>query len=167
MREMGASMHRATNAESLGILGDPERWGGVGDVVVHVATGAARDTTAHSTQIVRAQCADLIARAWSIGAEYSVDGRTAGDQIALALHVVWGSGSVASEGYAELPLVAVVPSAAFPWLSSPAGGCLMIPQQIPAAALAIRARMRVVSSGADPDHDVVARVKVCVAPRSL
>lgn len=167
MQDRDHQIERAANTRDLHQLGDPERWGGDGDIELAVPTGNASDTTRFSKQIVRAQCADLIARAWNISAEYEVAGGAAGDAIALSLHVVWGSGQVSAEGYAQLPLLAVVPAGAFPWLSSPAGGALVLPQPLPATAIAIRARLRVVAPGTDPAHAVIARVKVCIAPRAL
>jgi len=167
MQRGGKDFLRASNEESLGVLGDPERWGARGEVSVLVPTGNASDQTNFSEQIVRAQCAELIARAWEVSCIWAVDGRDAGDTMTLSLHVTWGVGQANAQGYIVLPTVVVAPAGAFPWQTNPIEGTLQLPRPLPAAAISIRGRLRIVAAGGAAAHTVLATLGVFIAPRAL
>lgn len=156
---------RAINTKDLGVIGDPERWGSDGELSVAVPM-AGVDRVVESSQIVRAQCADLVARAWELVSVWSITGLSAGDAVTFELLVTMGSGQTSATGALSLipSIIAPVPS---PWVQTPTGGTMALNTPIPASAVAVRLRMHVTNAGGDPAHTVVGKAAVMIAPRAL
>lgn len=155
---------RAQSRRDLAHLGDPERWGGADHLVAHVQRAGV--WRREGAQIIRAQCADLIARAWELTAVWTLKGLTAGDVPEFYLDVTIGSGQSTSVGRLSLlpAIIAPVPSH---WVVTATGGTLSLPQPLPAVALAVRGLLIVTNAGGDPDHNVDGDVSVVVAPRAM
>jgi len=162
----GRTLERARNVIDLGPLGDPERWGGMGTVVVN-APAVASDITSFSPQIIRAQCDDLIARAWEMIVFWTLEGNDQTDAGQLDLEVTLGSGQASGVGhiicYPSNPIAAAISY----WENTPTQGTIHLPERLPACAIAARARLRIITAGSVPAHVVRATCRVLVAPRSL
>jgi hypothetical protein len=159
---------RAVNDRELGPLGDPERWGGFAAIELTAPAGAPSDQTKLSSQIVRAQCPDLIARAWTVICFWTSEGadQTGHDNGESFLEITAGCGQASGTGRVILVsgLIAPWPT---PWQNGPFAGTFQVPQPIPGSAIAIRAGGRLISDGTIPVHTVRATFTVCIAPRAL
>lgn len=159
---------RAVNDRELGPLGDPERWGGHCAIELTAPAGVASDQTKLGPQIIRAQCPDLVARAWSLIVFWTSVGadNTGHDNGESFLEITVGCGQASGTGRLTVisGIVAPWPS---PWAFGPNAGTFQLPEPIPAAAIAIRPGGRLISDGLIPAHTVRATFTVCIAPRAL
>jgi hypothetical protein len=162
----GRTLERARNVVDLGPLGDPERWGGTGSVEI-AAPAVASDRTVFSPQIIRAQCDDLIARAWEMIVFWTLEGADESDTGQLDLEVTLGSGQVTGVGHIICFPPNPIAAAISYWENLPTQGTIHLPERLPACAIAARAKLRIVTDGSVPAHLVRATCRVLVAPRSL
>jgi len=168
---------RARNSVDLGSLGDPERWGGVGNITIPGPDQVLR----YSNQIVRVQCPDLIARSWDLICNWEIQGLEPLDTIArCGLEITLGIGQASkavvlnlTESIATLnPIGAGVQLAtSTAWESIAAGGSIIsgtvsLPNPIPASAMAIRALLQLQVTPNGP-HTVTSDFFVAVSPRGL
>lgn len=128
---------RARNSAELGVLGDPERWGGTATWEVPLTNGD-QFVRSFGPQIVRVQCEDLIARAWDLSADFHIenDGIIApGSQ--LGLEIRFGVGQ--STGVALLLLTrGAGVSVEGQYIVAGYTGAIQLATPIPAAAMSIR-----------------------------
>jgi hypothetical protein len=167
----GAAIHdfvRAVNDSDLGPLGDPERWGGFCEIEITAPFGVLTDITRLGPQIIRAQCPDLIARAWTLICFWASEGADQGgaDNGDAFLEITAGCGQASGTGRLTVVsgLIAPVPS---PWVVGPFAGTFQLPEPIPASAISIRPGGRLISDGTVPTHTVRSTFTVCIAPRAL
>jgi hypothetical protein len=155
---------RALNEHDLGDLGDPERWGGVANIAIDVPI----QSEVYSTQIIRVQCEDLVARSWDLLVDWKLNGFQLGDTFtrcgfeltigigqasriivldliaSLAGQLVTGAGPIAPQ---TTPV-----TASSAWENQPGFGgytaaTVQLPIRIPAVALAGRAVLGIISGG--------------------
>jgi hypothetical protein len=75
-------IERARNEVDLGVLGDPERWGGIADFSLDIPRQIGIvSVEVYSTQVIRVQCADLIARSWDLLVNWHLEGTEPQDTI--------------------------------------------------------------------------------------
>ena len=166
MQRGGRHWERAINERDLGVLGDPERWGGSADVEIVVPI----QSEVWSPQIIRVQCSDLIARSWDLLVQWHFEGFRLGDDITrLGFELTIGVGqasrrmvldlNAALQGYPSSLVVGAVSNAILPvpwevqpWGTSYSDGTVTLPWSIPAVALAGRFVLGVLSGG--PPNDV-------------
>lgn len=160
-------LERARNLRDLCDLGDPERWGGVGRIEIPVPRGVATDRTLQSAQFIRAQCGDLISRAWEVVAFWQLQGVEPNDAYQFKLIVTSGSGQATGTGNIILAPAAGIAPVLSPWETTATFGVVHLPEPLPACAIAIRAELRVVAAGGDPAHTFIANVQAAIAPRAL
>lgn len=83
MQDRKTHFERAINERSIGPLGDPERWGGVGELayprVILGHGGSSPDV--YTPQIIRVQCSDLLARSWDLIVNWDIQGLDPSDVI--------------------------------------------------------------------------------------
>jgi hypothetical protein len=168
MQDRGNNFERAINTESLAHLGDPERWGGGATVEIPALQQVAIDRVVVSPQFVRAQCPDLVSRAWELISFWRIDGLDpVSDSATFELEVTAGSGQTTGHGFIALFPPSPIAAAASFWVNAPNEGTVHLSERIPACAIAVRSRLRLVSDGMAPDHVVRATCQVLIAPRSL
>jgi hypothetical protein len=180
---------RALNENDLGNLGDPERWGGIGniDFVINPVNADHGDSFAgYSKQFIRVQCADLTPRQWSLVCNWHIDGITFNDTITrCGLEISFGVGQasrtvvldlIASLAGYPIPLGVTAPSGANP---PPAfevqsvganytDGTIILPWELPAVAIAIRGVLEMGSAGPPfGPRPIHASFFAAVAPRSI
>jgi hypothetical protein len=167
MQSRDQQIERARNEQALPFLGDPERWGGDGQVVVPVPLAIApTDTTRYSSQIVRAQVNDLTARAWEVVCHYKIEGLDPTDVHQLALELTLGGGQTSFAGLILIsPAIATSPPSW--WIRTVTEGTIQVTSPVPAVAIAARLRLNVKGTGVPASHDVTATGAVIVAPRAL
>ena len=154
-------IERARNEVDLGPLGDPERWGGAADISIDVPV----HTEVWSTQILRVQCADLIARAWDLMINWHLEGFRLGDDITrCGFELTLGVGQASRRMVLDLTASlsgypsaiapgptsgAILPVAweCQPWGSGYSDGTVTLPWCLPAVALAGRFVLGVVGGG--------------------
>ena len=155
---------RAQNEIDLGPLGDPERWGGVADISIDVPS----QTEVWSEQILRVQCADLIARSWNLIVAWHLEGFRLGDDFSrCGFELTIGVGQASRrmvldltaslQGYPAMGGIApgnglsnaILPVAweVTPWGVGYADGVVTLPWGIPAVALAGRFVLGIIPGG--------------------
>lgn len=166
-QELSGQIERARNLVDLGCLGNPERWGGVARLEVSVPTGVASDRIVQSQQFIRAQVADLTARAWELVAFWQLQNVGPNDTYQFKLLVTAGTGQASGTGNVILtPPIGIAPVLTA-WETTGTFGVVHLPEPIPACALAIRAQLQVQAAGGDPAHLFVANCQVAIAPRAI
>jgi hypothetical protein len=125
------------------------------------------DRIVFSGQIVRAQCPDLIARAWECIAFWTLEGNDPTDAGELSCEVTLGAGQANGVGRVILFPPNPIAAAISYWANEPTSGTIHLSEPLPACAIAIRGRLRIVSDGSVGAHLVRATISVLVAPRSL
>ena len=168
MQDRGENFERAQSLQDLGVLGDPERWGGRVEVQAFVPNGRPSDQVIFSNQVVRAQCADMIARAWELTATYRLDEELPVTDVgSLELEITFGTGQASGVARLQLAGGATIAPAIVPWITDTVSGTVQTPAAIPAVAIAARVILRIAGDGTEPDHTVRVRVSVFLAPRAL
>jgi hypothetical protein len=168
---------RARNTDDLGVLGDPERWGGAASFSAHVP-GDGNVYTFRCEQLIRVQPQDLIARAWDVvGTWRAVKSVGNFSYALLALEVAHGTGQATATGsllvltsgsFGLGPPAVIVPGTYFNTqingVNDPHG---TVQATIPHAAytLAIRGYFEASSDGADIDIKI--DLTCAVSPRAL
>ncbi len=155
---------RAENARPLGAhgaLGDPERWGGSASVVL-AQPGAGATVEVIGSQLVRAQCLDLVARSWDLACEWEILGSIAGDVLLADLLITWGIGQTSGVAVMRINGTTGVLRPG-DLVSGATNGSFSSGLPLPALALAIVPRLRVTSPGAA--HSITLNVTAGVAPR--
>lgn len=165
MQHRQGNIERAQN-EILHPYGDPERWGGNAELSVLVPAGAASDKTLYGSTIVRAQCADLCARAWETIVFWTLSGLDATDTIEAYVEVRAGAGQNTGKGDIHVASSVFAPTTP-PWKNTLTSGTCHLPSRIPACALDLRPWVKVTGDGSVPDHLVIWTCSVQVAPRAL
>lgn len=175
--EKSRQFERARNSVDLGSLGDPERWGGVGQINLESNIG----TTQFSNQIVRVQCPDLVARGWDLICNWQINGLDPADNIQrCGLEITIGVGQASQAVVLNLtqsigtliPVGAGVQLATSTAWESTIGsggipsGTVSLPNPIPASAMAIRGLLQIIGGG-ELVHPIDCSFFVAVAPRGL
>jgi hypothetical protein len=168
-------VERARNQTDLGVLGDPERWGGQ----VGMAFSAPMSQPIYSDQIVRAQCLDLVARQWSAIVSWDFNGWKSGDLITrLAIELTIGVGQATrtllwhlQESIAGTTGVTpIMPPVAWDSPRTPHGygrGTVTLPWGIPAVAIAGRLAIQVENPISAHPHPMIGTVFCAISPRSI
>jgi hypothetical protein len=174
----GQQFQRAINGRDLGALGDPERWGGAGEVSLVIPAFAATRLEAVGPQIIRVQTADLIARSWDWSCEWSIDCPNNFGEIfgAIAgLRLTWGAGQTSQSGLIQLGQNTFAGAGFFAGFipvetdggGNIAGAVAAGPWPIPCVSLAIVPIVRIDSYGGPVPTSLRLRASVTVAPRAL
>jgi hypothetical protein len=179
---------RARSQDPTRESGDPERWGGHARVVtVSTRTPIPPNQTPFGSspeQIIRAQTRDLVAVAWDLFAEWDIRGCNGTDDAgSLSLDITVGTGQASSRAWWRLCEIrggvpacqnaGAVALGFFPWGADNSSG-LFVPNNrgvaissSPIVGTSLNARVVLqVSTAADVDHNIVARVTAHCCPRS-
>lgn len=168
----GGNFSRATSPSVNPGLGDPERWGASGSLKIRV--GAPLGTYgATGEQIIRAQAPNLLGRGWMVFCQFEAQGLdiVGPDDPRYYLDVAIGGGQ--HTALVSIDLLAI--NRNNPWFQATLNGALMVskgaillPQPLPASAIAITLRGEVIrAGGVILDHDVTMKFGVQIAPWSL
>lgn len=164
MQSKAHNIERARNVKSYP-FGDPERWGGSDSIAVVVPTGVASDQTIQGQQLIRAQCEDLVARAWETIIFWTLEGVDPTDTFEAFVEVRAGSGQGMGKGDILVTSSVFAPVTP-PWRNTPTSGTVHLPSRIPASALNMRPWVKVLGDGTVPVHTIKFRVSIHVAPRA-
>ena len=176
MQRNAKDFPRAINTRDLGVLGDPERWGGQSQLSITIPG----QLQVFSPQILRVQCADLIARSWELLAHWEITGLDPGDTITrCGLELTIGVGQASQRVVLDLSVAATgayptglpaMPPIAFENVPAPGGyslGTVSLQWPLPATALAARFVLAIDPGVVAAPHVVRAFCFAAVSPRAL
>lgn len=177
MQKNAPDFPRARNTRDLGVLGDPERWGGSATCRI-VFPGNSLES--FSPQILRVQCADLIARSWELICHWNITGLVQTDTITrCGLELAIGVGQASQRVVYDLTVALngvyptgqpAMPPAAFENVVVPGGyslGTVLMQWPLPAVALAARFVLAVDPGIVVGPHTVQGYCFAAVSPRAL
>jgi hypothetical protein len=179
-----ANFERARNVHDLGVLGDPERWGGATDLLIVQPDHDQK--LVYSQQVIRVQCADLVARSWDVLVHWEFTGLIAGTDVfqKLLMEISCGVGQAAAILNYDLTAAvggialfvgatnAVQPTSPWefiPWSGGYSKATIQCPVSIPAAALSIRfaAQLQTYAGEHAKPYTIRGHFFAAVSPRSL